>query len=116
MTNFDPDSGAVLNELESLSNNLEPDSNQQDILRAIVGIARGITADPNGNEPRNLQKDFDEAYEPLTKDQVKVLLALKAGPPMIVKHEQIVPSANGLSAQPPDYSRVQLKIAQSPQQ
>lgn len=83
MADLDPDSVALSSKLEGMS--LE--SRQKEILQAMLGIARGVTKHSSTSTSRNIEQDFNDAFEPLDVDTVKMLLNYhKYGPGLIVQN------------------------------
>jgi hypothetical protein len=89
----DPDSAALRARLKELSdrrmNSLS--EKHRNFLLAVIGAVCRITDAKNGNAERDLQAEFEAAFEALSADQVAGLLAYANGaPPMIVHHEDII--------------------------
>ena len=77
----------LFDKVRSLLDSSEVDpERQEELLRAMLAIARGITDSASGDTTPDLHTDFDEAFEPLSRDKVGMLLEYRSSPPMIVQN------------------------------
>jgi hypothetical protein len=67
-----------------LQNTAMDEKRREELLKAILGLARGITNGTNGDATLKLQKGFDEAFEGLPADKVTMLLSYRDGQPHII--------------------------------
>ncbi|HEU5474260.1 MAG TPA: hypothetical protein VFV67_26735 [Actinophytocola sp.] len=110
MSDFNPDSSALSAKLKGWLPNSGLSGDQQTLLRAMLGVARGITDAGNGSDAPNLTRDFDHAFDPLTTDKVNLLLKYRNGSPAAIVYEE-PPTAtdNGYRAATPRIVRSQPK-------
>jgi hypothetical protein len=71
---------------------------KEGLLRAILGLARGITNSRNDGTPpsRSLSEDFAAAFQPLSTTQVDRLMQYQSGPPMIVQQPEVLAALNNV--------------------
>jgi hypothetical protein len=88
MTSPEANSKPLPDKINNLLDNSEvEEGKKEELLQAMLGIARGITEHTNGTAPAlNLKKDFHEAFESLSADKVDMILSYRDKPPMIVGH------------------------------
>jgi hypothetical protein len=103
MTNRDQNGTTLSGKIQNMLDNSEvPPEQQEELLRAMLGLARGITDDPNGHAGPDLNADFTNAFEPLPRDKVDMLLAYRDVAPGIIVQQPnpITALSNGQSSDP----------------
>src|SRR5205085_1589850 len=71
-----------------LDNSNVEEGKKEELLQAMLGVARGIVDHPNGTT--DLEADFENAFEGLSAEKVNLLLAYRhSTPTMIVGHPDI---------------------------
>jgi DNA-binding SARP family transcriptional activator/tetratricopeptide (TPR) repeat protein len=90
MQNADTDK-SMIEKIRDMLENSEVDSERhEDLLRAMLSVARGATDETNGGKgDSDLRAGFDDAFEPLSKEQVERFLLYQEAPPtMIVQNPE----------------------------
>jgi hypothetical protein len=118
MTNPDPDRRTLCEKVNDLLVNSEvEDEKQEQLLRAMLGVARSITDGLNGNSTSSFQADFNNAFVPLTKTKVDMLLACEDSPlKVIVQNPDPITAENGQSSEPEAPHTDPPEIVEDPEQ